>query len=89
MDDSLKAGLKTSEGIFTAITVLTSVVVNLLAAFHIVEPADASELSEALATGVTAIATAVIAGIVLVKYFKTRETLKLEAMRLAKPSITG
>ena len=89
MDESLKAGLKTSEGIFTAVTVLTSLVVNVLAALKIVEPSESAGLAELLATGVSAIVTAVVAGIVLVGYIKQRTSLKVEAMKLAKPSITG
>jgi ethanolamine transporter EutH len=84
MDDALKPGIKTSEGLLTSITVLTSMVVNILAALNVIDPADTSELAEALATGITAIVTAVVAGLVLVKYFKQRETLKIEAMRLSR-----
>jgi hypothetical protein len=82
MNDPLKAGLKTSEGILTALSVVVSAVVSLLVVLNVVNPADQGMIVELATKALTAVATLVVSGFALKEYIKGRTQIKIEQMNI-------
>lgn len=83
--DPIKSGLKTSEGILTAASLIVSAVISMLVVLNVVEPTDQAMLVELGTKAFTAIATLVVSGIALKTYIQGRTDIKLQQMECSNP----
>lgn len=83
--EPIKSGLKTSEGILTAVSLVVSAVISLLVVLNVVEPTDQAMLVELGTKAVTAIATLVVSGIALKTYIQGRTDIKLQQLECSTP----
>lgn len=87
----LKSGLKTSEGLYTGLSMVASFVVSLLVVLRVVEPESQANLVEIVTQGLVAIATLVVAGLALREYISGRLNLKSQLLeqRIVKTETNG
>lgn len=91
MNDPLKAGIKTSEGIFTAVSLLVSAVVSVLVILGVVSADEQIYLAELATKAIVAVFTLIVSGVALRQFIIGRTQLKSQQMELMieKKEVTG